>query len=113
VGAFEMVRQIHEHADGGDRILEGPGFVPHLYRKPQAAHADFVDAQFSKITFILLIMQPMSRQSIYRSTDTCSTTVFWHRTTLTGMGELANSAFRISRQTDGQPSLLTGRCPRV
>jgi hypothetical protein len=56
VGAFEFVRQIDEHADGGDGILERALLVADLDGKPEAADADFIDAQLAVIAFALFIV---------------------------------------------------------
>ena len=57
VGAFEFLGQIHEHADGRNRVLHRARLVPHLDREAQTPHADLVDAQFPVIALALLVVQ--------------------------------------------------------
>jgi hypothetical protein len=61
VRAFEMMRQIHEHPDGRNRVLKCARLVAHLNRKAQPAHADLVNAQFARVAFILLVVQKFRR----------------------------------------------------
>jgi hypothetical protein len=57
VGAFEFMRQIDKHPDGGDGVLGNPRFVAALDGEPQVAHTDFVDAQLAVMPFTLFIVQ--------------------------------------------------------
>lgn len=56
VGAFEVMGQIDKHADGGDGVLDDFFFVADLDGEPQAANADFVDAQFAMVTLALFVV---------------------------------------------------------
>ena len=57
VGAFELLGQIHEHANGGDGVLHGAGLVANLDGEPQSTHADLVNAQLPVVAFALLVVQ--------------------------------------------------------
>ena len=57
VRAFEFLRQIHKHADGGHGVLDAARLVAHLDGKAQPAHADLVNAQFARVALALLVVQ--------------------------------------------------------
>jgi len=55
--AFELLRQIHEHADGRHRVLDAVRLVAHLDGKPQPAHAHLVNPQLTVIALALLVVK--------------------------------------------------------
>ena len=57
VRAFELLGQVHEHADGRHRVLHRARLVPHLDREAQTPHADLVDAQLPVVALALLVVQ--------------------------------------------------------
>ena len=57
VGAFEFLRQIDEHANSGDGVLDRVSLVAHLDRKAKSTNADLIDAEFAMIALTLLVVQ--------------------------------------------------------
>lgn len=66
VRAFELMGQIHEHANGRHGVLDDFFFVPDLNGKAQAAHADFVDAQFAMIALALFVVHDLNLGLVLR-----------------------------------------------
>src|ERR1035437_6630001 len=65
VRAFELLRQIHEHPDGGHRVLDAVRLVAHLDGKPQPAHADLVNPQLTVIALALLVVKLPRRRVFF------------------------------------------------
>ena len=57
VRALEFFRQIDKHADGGHGVLHRSRLVPDLDWKPEASHADFINAQLAVIALALFVVQ--------------------------------------------------------
>ena len=57
VRALELLRQVHEHADGRHGILHRVRLIAHLDGEAQLAHPHLVNAQLPVVAFALFVMQ--------------------------------------------------------
>ena len=77
VGAFELLGQVHEHANGGHGVLHLVRPVANLDGKAQSAHADFIDRQFPEIPVALHIMQFLGPRLVAFSRHGGTVAVLW------------------------------------
>lgn len=99
VSALEVVRQIHEHSNGGNRVLESVGLVPDLDGKAQSAHPDFVYPQFAKVPFVLFVVQLWSGGRMHSADPASLANDSRHEHKLTGCPQIRKAlSVSVSRE---------------